>query len=105
MFPLRTACLAALFCVIPAFSGCIDMPVPVDRQVQVQTLEFHTRCLSSASPAYSKAHSDCVLAHYEERQQELERLRDRVMPPPPPLPPSAGSPVTPEPGPGSNFLI
>src|SRR5215467_2291418 len=105
VLPLRTACLAALSCAIPVFSGCIEMPVPVDRQVQAETLEFHTGCLSPTQPAYSKAHADCVLARYEERKHELERLRERVMPPPPPPPPSAGWPVTPELGPGPNFLI
>jgi hypothetical protein len=78
------------------------MPVSVDRQVQLETLEFHTRCLSVSSPAYSKAHADCVLAHYDERQQELDRLRARVAPPPPP-PPTFN--VFPDIGPDPNYLI
>jgi hypothetical protein len=55
-----------------------------DRQLQLATLEFHSGCLYPTRPAYSKAHSDCVLALYEERQHELARIRDKVMPAPPP---------------------
>jgi hypothetical protein len=99
---LRTACFAALFCSIPALVSCIGLPVTVDRQVQLETLEYHTSCLSVGRPAYSKAHTDCVLAHFDERQHELDRLRERVIPPPPP--PRTFT-VFPDLGPDPNFLI
>jgi len=98
---LRTVCFAVLSCAIPALVACVEVPT-VDRQVQLETLEFHTSCLSPARPAYSKAHTDCVLARYEERHHELDRLRERVMPPPPPPPTFT---IFPDIGPDPNFLI
>jgi len=104
MLSLRTACFAALFCAIPALVSCIGLPPPVDRQVELETLEFRTACLSWARPAYSKEHTDCVLAHYDERHKELDRLRERVAPPPPPAPARAFT-IFPDVGPDPNFLI
>jgi hypothetical protein len=99
---LRTACFAALSLAIPTLVSCIDMPPPVDRQVEYLTLEFRTSCLSIVSPANSRAHTDCMLARFDERQHELERLRERVVPPPPPPPEFNIFPAT---GPDPNFLI
>jgi hypothetical protein len=79
MLPLRIVAFVGLL----SLAGCIEMP-SADRQLQLATLEFHSGCLYVTRPAYSKAHSDCVLALYEERQQEIGRLREKVMPPPPP---------------------
>ena len=98
MLPLRTVVFAGLSSLL-ALAGCVEMP-SADRQLQLATLEFHSGCLYVTRPAYSKAHSDCVLALYEERQQEYARVRDKVMPPPPPeawVAPATS--FSPEPGP------
>ncbi|HLQ01070.1 MAG TPA: hypothetical protein VK143_02095 [Burkholderiales bacterium] len=54
----------------------------MDRQVELQLAEHPTSCLSPARPAYSREHTDCVLSRYQERQRELERLRNAVAPVP-----------------------
>jgi hypothetical protein len=104
MISNRLVNLVAMSCAIPALVSCIGLPVPVDRQVEMETLEFRTGCLSVTRPAYSREHTDCVMARFDDRQHELERLRERVAPPPPP-PPSTSPPVSPDLGPPPNFLI
>ncbi len=82
----RIITLAALSCAISALVACAHQDV--DQQVEQQLAELRTSCLSRARPAYSPEHTDCVLARYEERQRQLERLRNTVAPPPPPSPPA-----------------
>ena len=78
MFSIRVVAFAALTCAIPALISCAHEIESVDRQVELQLAEYHTSCLSAARPAYSPAHTDCVLSRYEERQRELARLRDTL---------------------------
>jgi len=80
--PTRLVTLAALTCTIPALISCAHEIESVDGQVERELAEFHTSCLSPARPAYSRAHTDCVLSRYQERQRELERLRNAVAPAP-----------------------
>ncbi len=78
MASARLFTLAALTCVIPALISCAHEIESVDRQVERELAEFHASCLSPARPAYSPAHTDCVLSRYEERQRELARLRNTL---------------------------
>ena len=78
MVSTRIVTLAALTSVIPALISCAHESESVDRQVERELAEFHANCLSPARPAYSPAHTDCVLSRYEERQRELARLRNTV---------------------------
>jgi hypothetical protein len=82
MISTRIVTLAALTCVIPGLVSCAHQGADVDRQVEQQLAEYHTSCLSAARPAYSQEHTDCVLARHQERQRELERLRNAVAPAP-----------------------
>src|SRR5712691_11202204 len=78
MAPTRFITLAALICMTPALISCAHEIESVDRQVERELAEFHASCLSPARPAYSPAHTDCVLSRYEERQRELARLRNTL---------------------------
>jgi len=80
MVSTRIATFAALICTIPGLVSCATQSESVDRQVELQLAEHHTSCLSTARPAYSAAHTDCVLSRYQERQRQLERLRNALAP-------------------------
>ena len=82
MFSTRIITFAALTCMIPGLISCANQYVDADRQVERELAEFHASCLSPARPAYSPAHTDCVLTRHQERQRELERLRNAVAPAP-----------------------
>ena len=82
MVPTRLITLATLTCMTPAMISCVHEIESVDRQVERELAEFHASCLSPARPAYSPQHTDCVLTRYQERQRELERLRNAVAPAP-----------------------
>jgi len=62
MAPTRITTLAALICVTPALISCVHETESTDRQVERELAEFHASCLSPARPAYSPAHTDCVLS-------------------------------------------
>ncbi len=76
----RVVTFAALTCLIPGLISCAYQSESVDRQVELLLAEHHTSCLSPARPAYSAAHTDCVLSRYQERQRQLERLRNALTP-------------------------
>jgi hypothetical protein len=82
MVPTRIVTLAGLTCAIPVLISCAHQTESVDRQIEQQLAEHHVSCLSAARPAYSPEHTDCVLARHQERQRELERLRNAVAPAP-----------------------
>jgi len=42
--------------------SCAHEIESTDRQVERELAEFHASCLSPARPAYSPAHTDCVLS-------------------------------------------
>jgi len=78
MISTRIVTFAALTCMILGLVSCAHEIESVDRQVERELAEFHASCLSPARPAYSPAHTDCVLSRYEERQRELARLRNTL---------------------------
>jgi len=78
MISTRIVTFAALTCMILGLVSCAHEIESVDRQVERELAEFHAGCLSPARPAYSPAHTDCVLSRYEERQRELARLRNTL---------------------------
>ena len=82
MISTRIVTLAALTCMTSALISCGHEIESVDSKVERELAEFHASCLSPARPAYSPAHTDCVLTRYQERQRELERLRNAVAPAP-----------------------
>ncbi len=51
-----------------------------DQRVGRQLAMHHSSCLIQGFAVHSAAHTDCVLARYEERQQQQERLREAVLP-------------------------
>ncbi len=95
MFSIRIVAFAALTCVIPALISCAHQSESADRQVELLLAEHHTSCLSPARPAYSPEHTDCVLARYQARQRQIERLRNALAPAP-----NAAPEATPQAAPG-----
>jgi len=85
MISIRLLTLVEVTCVIPALISCAQIE-SVDRQVEQELAEHHTSCLSTERPAYSPQHTDCVLSRRQERQRQLERMRNVVAPPPPAMP-------------------
>jgi len=89
----RIVVFAALTCLIPGLISCANLEgMDVDRQVEQQLAEHRISCLAAGRPAYSSEHTDCVLARYQERQRQLDRLRNAVAPAPQPEPVSATAP-------------
>jgi hypothetical protein len=84
MASTRIVTFAAPACAILALVSCATPEV--DNHGEQQFAEFRTSCLSARRPAYSPEHTDCVLARYRERQEQLERLRNALAPPPPAAP-------------------
>src|SRR5262252_9500861 len=75
---------------ILAFSAALLLAAcssePTQEEAEQKFAEFHNPCLAPGRPAYSPAHTDCVIASYWERQQQLERLRYAAITPPMMLP-------------------
>ena len=85
--------------------SCAHEIESVDGQVERELAEFHTSCLSPARPTYSRAHTDCVLSRYQERQRELERLRNAVAPVPKAAAEAPQAAPAPELGPQPDWMM
>jgi len=103
MVSARIVTLAALACAVPALVSCALQGESVDRRIELQLDEYRAGCLSAARPAYSTEHTDCVLARYQERQRQLERMRTAVVPAPEAAPPTPAA--APDWGPRPDFMI
>lgn len=52
----------------------------LDREADATLAQFHTTCLKRRLPIDTPEHSECVTALYQERQNQLARLRTVIAP-------------------------
>ena len=79
MNPIRAVRFAAAACAVQGLIACAAVQEPGPDMTQLS--EHQLSCLSAQRPAFSPAHTECVVARYQERQVAMERLRLAVAPP------------------------